>query len=331
MPGQGAGGKGERAVKSNFGGALFALLAFAVYSAHDVAVKILGETFSPIQIVFFSAVLGFPLVSLLLIRDRTDGHLRPRHPWWMLLRTICTVVTAVTCFYAFSVLPMAQTYAILFATPLLITLLAIPLLGEKVGLRRGIAVAVGLCGVMIVLRPGSTALQLGHAAALAAACCSSMSSVIVRKIGPEERPIVLMMFPMLANVILLGAALPFVYKPMEIDHLGLLAVIAAFSLAGGMLTIFAYRRAEAVVVAPMQYSQMIWAAIYGWLIFSEEIDRYTLIGAAVIMASGLYIVLRESRGNVSAHTPVLNTRPRPETGQMPRISQIMRLIDRRGP
>jgi S-adenosylmethionine uptake transporter len=138
---------------SNLKGALFALLAFAIFATHDVVVKLLGGEYSPIQIIFFSVLLGFPLVSVMLMNDRTDGHLRPVHPWWTALRTVSAVITGLTAFYAFSVLPLAQTYAILFAAPLLITVLAIPILGEKVGIRRGLAVVAGLIGVMVVLRP----------------------------------------------------------------------------------------------------------------------------------------------------------------------------------
>lgn len=130
-------------VKSNLRGALFALLAFAIFATHDVVVKFLGGLYSPVQIIFFSVLLGFPLVTLMLMGDRSDGHLRPVHPWWTALRTVSAVITGVSAFYAFSVLPLAQTYAILFAAPLLITLLAIPVLGEKVGLRRGLAIVAG--------------------------------------------------------------------------------------------------------------------------------------------------------------------------------------------
>lgn len=308
----------------NVQGALSALLAFGIYATHDVVVKFLGEHYHAIQIIFFAGLLSFPLVTLMLMNDRTDGHLRPVHPWWVTLRTIGTVVTGVTAFYAFSVLPLAQTYAILFATPLLITLLAIPLLGEKVGIRRGLAVVVGLVGVLIVLRPGDADLSLGHAAALTAAVCSSLSSVVVRKIGAEERSAVLLLYPMVANFIVLGLALPFVYQPMPVAHLGMLGIIAAFGFVATLLTIAAYRRAEAVIVAPMQYSQMIWAIIYGYLIFNEMPDEYTLIGATVIIASGLYIVMREGRAKVSENRPVLESRSRPETGIMPRISLLLR-------
>ncbi|WP_050523989.1 DMT family transporter [Pseudorhodobacter wandonensis] len=311
-------------VKSNLRGALMALIAFAIYSTHDVFVKFLGGHYSAFQIIFFSGLLSFPLVAMMLISDRSDGNLRPRHPWWTLVRTVSTLITGASAFYAFSVLPMAQTYAILFATPLLITLLAIPILGEKVGIRRGLAICVGLAGVLIVLRPSGAELGLGHAAALAAAVFSSLASVIVRKIGQEERSVVLLLFPMLANFVVMGAILPFVYKPMPIEHLGMVGIIAAFGIVASLFVISAYRSAEAVIVAPMQYSQMIWATIFGFLIFKEMPDQLTLIGAAVIMCSGLYIVLRESRGKVSKNNPVLQSRTRHETGILPRISLLLR-------
>ena len=309
-------------MKSNLRGALMALISFAIYSSHDVFVKILGAHYSPVQIVFFSVLFGFPLVALMLISDRSDGNLRPRHPWWILLRTGSAMVTGVSAFYAFSVLPLAETYAILFATPLLITLLAIPILAEKVGIRRGMAIVVGLAGVMIVLRPSGATLGLGHVAALAAAVCSSLSAVIMRKIGNEERSVVMLLFPMVANFVILGSVLPFVYRPMPIEHLGMVAIIAAFAFVASLFIIAAYKAAEAVIVAPMQYSQMIWAVIFGYLLFNESPDQLTLLGAGVIMASGLYIVLRESRSNASKNSPVLESRARPETGPSSRIAGL---------
>ena len=308
----------------NLQGAAYALLAFGIYATHDVVVKFLGADYHAIQIIFFAGLLSFPLVTLMLMNDGTEGHLRPVHLWWTVLRTVSTVITGVTAFYAFSVLELAETYAILFATPLLITVLAIPLLGERVGLRRGVAVAVGLVGVLIVLRPDANGLSLGHLAALTAAVCSSLASIIVRKIGSDERSVVLLLYPMVANFAVLGCALPFVYKPMPIEHLGMLGIIAAFGFVATLLVIAAYRRAEAVVVAPMQYSQMIWAIFYGYLIFDETPDEWTMIGAVVIIASGIYIVLREDKGAVSENRPVLTTRSRPETGLMPRISLLLR-------
>lgn len=291
-------------------GPLLGLLAFACYATHDAVVKQLGATYSVFQIVFFASLLSFPLVAVMLLRDPTSGTLRARHPWLSLIRSLCVVGTLTGAFHAFTVLPLAQTYAILFATPLLITVLAIPVLGERVGLRRGLAVVVGLAGVLIVLRPGAAALSSGHLAAMAAACFSATSSVIVRRIGQAERSAVLMLWPMMGSVLAMGVALPFVYVPVQLIDMGLLALVAGFGFLAALLIIAAYRRAEAALVAPMQYSQILWAGVFGALLFNEWPDLWTLCGAAVIIGAGLYIVLRESRRNVSANRPVVGNPPR---------------------
>ena len=315
-------------VSQNAKGALFALAAFGIYATHDVVIKFLGSDYTSFQIIFFSGLLGFPLLTLMLMSDRTDGNLIPRHPWWSLLRAVTAVTTGAAGFYAFSVLPLAQTYAILFAMPLLITVLAIPMLGEKVGMRRGAAVMVGLIGVLIVLRPGSADLSWGHLAALGAAITGAVNSLIVRKIGHAERAAVLMIYPMLASVIATGAMMPFVYRPMPLAHLALMGVIAGLGFIAALLIIRAYRAAPAVIVAPMQYSQIIWAVLYGSLFFDESPDRMTVVGTAVIVASGVYIVLREGSGKVATNSPVLSNKSRAETGLMPRISLLLRRDER---
>lgn len=318
-------------MSGNAKGALLALLAFGIYSSQDAVVKVLGGIYSPFQIVFFSVLLSFPLAMVMLMRDATPGTLVPVHPWWLALRTGAAVVTGVSAFYAFSVLPLTQTYAIIFASPLLITILAIPVLGETVRLRRWLAVLVGLAGVMVVLRPGQTDLSLGHVAALAAAIGGAIASIVVRKIGAEERPVVMLLYPMMINFVVMAAALPFVYKPMPIEHLGLLGVIAVFAWAASRLVIAAYQSGEAAIIAPMQYSQIIWATIFGFLFFDETIDPATAIGAGIIIASGMYIVLRESKSGASENTPVLRTRSRSETGTTPRVSLFMRAAGKTPP
>lgn len=310
---------------SNLRGALMALLAFAVFASHDVLVKQLGATYSPPQVVFFSVILSFPLLTLMLIRQKEAATLRPRFPLWVFVRSLSIVVTAFAVFYAFSVLPLAETYAVLFSTPLLITLLAIPVLGERVGLHRGGAVLLGLIGVLVVLRPGNAELELGHAAAVVGALGAAFASVIVRKIGKEERSAVLLLYPMLMNVVAMGALLPWAYTPMPVADLGLSAGVAVLGFFAMGCMIVAYRLGEAAVVAPMQYSQLIWAVLYGSLFFGEQVDTTTLIGAALIIASGIYIVWRESRGRFSENMPVLRARGRPDTGTAPRLPKDVQL------
>lgn len=308
--------------KSNARGVVYALIAFGVFSTHDVVIKILGGNYSPVQIVFFSVMFSFPLAMLYLMRDATSGTLIPRHPYWMAFRTIAAVITGFSAFYAFSVLPLAEVYAIIFAAPLLITIFAIPILGEVVRIRRWIAVIVGLAGVLIVLRPGQTELELGHLAALAAAICGAFASIVVRKIGQEERSVVLMLYPMMANFVVMAAMLPLVYEPLPLIDVGRLGIVAIFAWTGGLFLIAAYKAGEAVIVAPMQYSQILWATAYGFLFFDELPSRWTIMGSAVIIASGLYIVLRESQ-STDSETPVLRTRSRAETGTSLRIGPML--------
>ncbi len=310
-------------MSSNAKGALLALISFGLFSTHDVFIKTLGVIYSPIQIVFFSVLLSFPLATIMLMRDATPGTLLPVHPWWMALRTVGAVVTGVSAFYAFSALPLTQTYAILFATPLLITVLSIPILGEKVRLPRWLAVMVGLAGVMVVLRPGTTDLTLGHMAAIVAAFAGAFASIVVRKIGAEERTVVMLLYPMVANFVVMGAALVFVYKPMPAEHLGMLAIISVMAWIAARFIIAAYQTGEAAIVAPMQYSQILWATGYGLLFFDETPDIYTGVGAGIIIASGLFIVFRESRGGNSENTPVLRTRSRVGTPSIMRIGDLM--------
>lgn len=305
---------------SNLRGALMALLAFGLFSTNDVIIKFLGGTYSLFQTIFFSTLLSFPMMALMLLSDRTDGNLIPKQPYLAVLRAILIMMNVVVGFYAFSVLPLSEAYPVFFATPMLITILAIPTLGERVGIRRGIAVCVGLVGVLVVLRPGSGNLGLGHLAAITAAVLGAVNAILIRKTGATERFAVMMLYPMTANFVMSAIALPFVYLPMPIRDLGLLGAMAAIGMVASVFLIGAYRNTPAVVVAPMQYSQIIWATIFGTLIFQETHDFWTVVGTAIIIASGVYIVLREDKPAVSRVRPVLETPVQFNQGLLPRAA-----------
>jgi drug/metabolite transporter (DMT)-like permease len=308
----------------NTKGAVLGLLGYGVYASHDVIVKYLGATYSPFQLLFFSVIFAFPLVSIMLVRDTSAENLRPRHPWWTGLR-VCSILASTLCFfYAFSVLPLAQTYSILYSVPLIVTLLSIPVLGERVGLHRGGAIIVGLVGVLIVVRPGTSEISLGHIAAMAGSFCTSLTSVIVRRIGKDERDVVLLLFPMLGSFLVTGALMPFHYQPMPLMDLGAMALLSVLGFVAFNFLISGYKTGEAVIVAPMQYSQIIWATAFGLFIFGETPDGQTLVGALVVIASGIYIVLRESRKNTSENTPVLRTRSRVVAGVFSRIGPVFK-------
>ncbi|MEX0346950.1 MAG: DMT family transporter [Rhizobiaceae bacterium] len=309
---------------SNAKGALLGLMGFGIFATHDVIVKYLGATYSPFQILFFSVIFGFPWLSFMLISDAREANMRPHHPWWTALRTASIITSSLCVFYAFSVLPLAEVYSILFTVPLMITLLAIPVLGERVGIHRGGAVLLGLAGVFIVLDPTTAEFTFGHVLALVGAFAAALNSIIVRRIGRDERDLVLLLFPLLGNFIVMGALMPLDYKPMPFSDLVAVAILSALGFVALNCMIGAYKTGEAAIVAPMQYSQILWATAYGALLFGEYPENRTLIGAGVIVLSGIYIVFRESRSNVSENQPVLRTRNRIAAGTYVRIGPILR-------
>ena len=138
----------------------------------------------------------------------------------------------------------------------------------------------------------------------------------------------LLLYPMVANYLIMGAAMPFVYRPMPAVDVGGLMLMACLGFLGALCHITAYRTGSAVVVAPMQYSQILWAVLYGAAFFGERPDWSTGLGAAIIILSGIYVVFREDRGGISTSRPVLETRSRFVTGTYPRISSVFRLFRR---
>ena len=281
--------------QSNLHGALLGLAACALFACSDITIKFLGAGYSPFQIIFFAGLMTFPLIAGQLACDSTEANLRPRKPALMALRSGISLLNSIFGTYAFANLPLAQCYAIFFTMPMLITLLSVPVLGEKIDLLRGLAVVAGLAGVVIALDPGAAQLQWGHAAAAVGAVMGAANFVLIRKTGAHERTIVLLLYPLLLQMAVAAIALPLVYKPMPLRDLGLISAIAAVSFIGYFLIVAAYRRAPSIVVAPMQYSQIIWAAIFGALLFDEQMSARVWIGTVVIILAGIVSVTRRDR------------------------------------
>ena len=281
--------------QSNLQGALLGLAACALFACSDITIKFLGAGYSPFQIVFFAGLMTFPLIAGQIATDPTMANLRPRQPALMALRSGISLLNSILGTYAFATLPMAQCYAIFFTMPMLITLLSVPVLGERIDLLRGMAVMAGLVGVVIALDPEAAQLQWGHAAAAVGAIMGAANFVLIRKTGGQERTIVMLLYPLILLMVVATVALPWVYQPMPLPDLGLSALMATVSFIGYFLIVAAYRRAPSIVVAPMQYSQIIWAAIFGVVLFDEHLSARVWIGMAVIIMAGLVIVTRRDQ------------------------------------
>ena len=273
------------------------LTALTVYAIHDALIKYVSSSLSVIQIVFFTAVFTFPLVSLWLVGTRQLPTLRPNNPSVVAFRSFSYVVIVVAAFYGFQTLPLAQAYALLFTTPMMVTALSAPMLAEKVKPLQWVAIVVGFAGVLWVLQPSAQPVSLGHIAALTAAVLSAINAVLVRKLGNTEHPVVLLLFPLIATAGSLMFVLPFVYEPMSITELGITGVIAALSLIAGYLTIVGYKLGQAAVIAPMQYSQIIWGVLFGLIFFGEVPQSHTFVGGAVVIGSGIFLVMSSKSGS----------------------------------
>ena len=269
-------------------------LAFALFTVMDTLIKWLSDGYPVHQLVFTNAL--FALVPVLVVSLRRGGlaRLRTRRLPLHVLRGLFGLGGGFLAFHAYSRLPLADAYSIIFATPLLITALAVPVLGEQVGWRRWSAVAVGFVGVVIMLQPGVAPIGPGSLAALGAACASAFAILLVRKLSATESTASIALYSNLTGVLGMAVLLPFGgVLPSALDFL----LMAASGLIGGtalLVLIGAYRRAPAALVAPFQYSQMVWAILLGFVIWGDVPEPAKLLGAAIVAASGLFILYRET-------------------------------------
>ena len=275
-------------------GIAFALAAFTVFSCADAAVKWLSATHSIFQIIFLSTLFASVPVAGLVIREGGLQALRPRHPWLVTARALLLAIDMVFVFYAFSKLPLADAYTMLFTAPMLATALSVPLLGEHVGWRRWSAVAVGFAGVLIVLRPGFAEVNLGHIAALGSSSFFALSLIVARRIGSSESGSTLLVSMMVALLVVSGPVLPTVYVAPSLSDLAVLAGLGLLMGAGHLGLIQALRLAPSAVVAPFHYSQIVWAVIFGLLLFNDHPTVWVIAGSIIIIASGLYTLWRET-------------------------------------
>ena len=289
-------------------GAFWATLAFTIFAVHDVLIKILGSTYSVFQIIFFATLFSFIPISALMLADKKSGTFRPKNLILVITRSLFQVVGFICAFFSFTALELAEAYSLLFVTPLLITIFASIFLGEVIRLRRMIALSIGFFGVIIVLRPGFSIFELGHLTALLASFCASMAFIILRKIGKVERSASVILVPMFTTLIVSGLFLPSYFVPPSLIDLLAMAAIGIMSTISQLALIMAYRITAAGLIAPFQYTQIIWAIVFGALFFGEVPDSFVLVGAALIITSGIFIIWREYKVEIEQEGPVTGSK-----------------------
>jgi len=284
---------GVERIGFGIGCALAGLFGMAVM---DACAKFLGAGYAVSQIILARNGVGL-LVILAFVIFSGGGlaSLRPRRPGWLLARACANLGAASLFFTGLRYLPLADAFAIAFAAPLFITALSVPVLGEHVGIRRWAAVVFGFVGVLVVVQPGAEAFRIEALLPLGAAFCYAVAMLIGRKQTSYLPTSAILFWPSLIVVLATLVLMPSQWQTPSPADLGLFVFMGTIGTAGMMLITQGYRFAPAAVIAPFDYSVLLWGVVIGWLVWQDIPTPNVWAGSAILIASGLYILHRETR------------------------------------
>lgn len=270
------------------------LVAIALFALMDASLKLLAPHYPPMQVAALRGASSLPLVlAWVALTIGARGLLRVHWPLH-LLRGALGVVMMGGFVYGLRTLPLSTAYAITFVAPLLVTAMAVPFLKEHVGPRRWTAIAIGLVGVLVVLRPtGEGLMTLSGLAILLAAVCYSVGAITVRILAQRDSTQAMVFWLMAIITIGAGAFAAHQWIPIRAQDWWVIAGIGITgTLAQGALT-EAFRRGEASLIAPLEYTALLWSVMLDISLWGVLPDRVTWVGAAIIVVSGLYLLRRE--------------------------------------
>ncbi len=279
-----------------FKGVLLGFMAFAAYALSDAFVKSLRGSLPAYEAVFFGAALG--LTALPFIKgdgDRWREVLFAQRRGLYLVRAVASAVGSIAAVIAFTALPMAEAFALIFLLPIFVTILSVLVLKEHVGWRRWSAVVAGFVGVLVVLRPGFRVLGVGHLAAIICGLAGAISMIALRLSGPYEKRITLYGAGMVGSMLLTGVLMLADFRWPTLAQIGLLLGYGLLAALASVLLMLATQKAPANHVAPTQYSQMLWAVLLGYVLFDDRLDWPMAIGIAIILGAGLFTFVREDK------------------------------------
>ncbi len=270
------------------------LFALFLIAAMEAAAKALSASFPVLQIVWARYVFHLLFILPLIAHHGIARTLRTRHPVGQITRSFFLLGMTGLLFYAIRKVPLADATSILFLAPLMVTALSAVWLQEHVGPRRWVAVAIGFVGAMIILRPGASVFSVGAVPLLGAAVCLAMYQVLTRVVSQIDPPMTTLTYTGGIGILLSSFALPFGWQTPDLYGWLALAGVGALGAAGQYAFIRVYERVPASALAPFGYIHLLWATGFGFLLFGNLPDRWTVLGAAVISGSGLYVYHRES-------------------------------------
>jgi len=277
-------------------GILFACLAFGSFATADAAAKFLSGDYAVLQILFLGSAFAFLPTLIFIWWLEGLASIWPQRVYLCLARGALTALSVLAIVWSFTKLPLAEGYALAFTAPLIVAALSGWLLQELVNRHQWVAVFIGFLGVLIILRPGLSTINAGHAAALGSAVLFALSLVLLRKIGTSETTGALLMTYL---VVSLAIYLPFLagvwVTPDDWLTWLLMVGIGVASGCGQAALVLAFRNAPAVIVSPFQYSQLIWGVAFGAVLFGDLPDVVMLTGALLVVGSGWALATTQPR------------------------------------
>jgi drug/metabolite transporter (DMT)-like permease len=288
--------------------ALLMVTGCLLFSIMGALVKLLGQRLDSFQIAFFRCFFGFLAILPFVLRKKGHHAFRTTHFYGHFLRGAVGVAAMVAGFYAVTRLALTDSTAISFTAPLFMILTAIFMLGEKVRWRRGLATVAGFIGVLVMVRPDSGTLDVAAMVGLFAAFLVALSTTLIKRLSATEEALTILVYFGLFSSVLTAIPAYVVWRPLTSNELALLGLVGALGAVGQFCQVRAYAAGELMAVAPIDYSRLIFAGIMGFLLFAELPDRYTLVGAAIIVGSTLYIAYRETHLS-RLHRAALAARP----------------------
>ncbi len=273
-------------------GVRWMLLATFLFTSLDATAKWLSQTY-PVEQVVWARFFFHVLVLGVWLGPRIMAHLRTQRLWLQLFRSSLMLTTNFLFFVAVQSLPLADVLAVMFVGPLLVTALSVPLLGERVGPRRWAAVAVGFVGALIIIRPGAGALESVALLPLLAALTNAFYTITTRQLRDADPALTTLLYTGLVGAGVSTVVVPFSWTPPDLEGWVLMVLAGSLGAVGHLALIRALGLSPPAALMPLSYLVLLWSTGYGFVLFDDLPDRWTILGAGVVMASGLYVLHRE--------------------------------------
>ncbi|WP_264656162.1 DMT family transporter [Azospirillum canadense] len=275
-------------------GIAWMVLTTLLFVTQDATMRVLVQSYPVVEVAWARFAVHF-LIAFLLVSIRAPHAIRSQRPGVQILRSALLGVLTLLAALSYRLLPFVDVAAIANAAPVFVTVLSIPILKERVGWRRWLGVLAGFVGAMLIIGPASLTFQWFILLPLAAALCNALYQIVTRVLRGSDPTMTTFFYTSLAGTVMTSAALPWNWMTPDPTAVALMVLLGTIGACSHFCLIRAYTAADAATVAPFGYTSLVWAVLYGLLVFGEVPSATTLAGGLVIVGSGLYIFHREQR------------------------------------